>query len=144
MKKLSSILGILTTSLIFLSFTVSITASNPLITNNMINLSDQDSNIEIDDRSPEMIIDGNVIHTIWIQTGASWDDATDVALYYRRSPDLGETWETPIKIHTYIDKSNNNDPSPRRLAVDNGVVHICVTDYSHSDNGTSYLFYNTN
>ena len=117
-------------------FTDMAKATNPPITNNMFNLSEGDTEYGLDDRASEMVIDGNTIHTIWIQ----FEYGNSVKLYYRRSTDLGDTWESPVLLYEFIDKYSA-EPELRRLAVDNGVVHIAFPDYDYNDNGTGKLLY---
>ncbi len=112
-------------------------ATNPPITNNMINLSEGITQYGIQDQASEMVVDGNTIHTIWIQ----FEYNNSVKLFYRRSTDLGETWEAPIELYDFLDQINYAGPESRRLAVDNGVVHICIPDYDYYNDGTGKLFY---
>ena len=116
---------------------VNIFATNPIRSNRIVNLSEGETQDGLEDKSPEMIIEGNTIHTIWIH----FEYGKKSTLIYRRSTDLGKTWETPINIYNFMDNVNYSEPTNKRLAVDNGVVHICIPDYDYNDNGTARLFY---
>ena len=140
MKKLYPILSLLLTWSVVLFFSIKAFSTNPPVTNNMINLSEGVTEYGFEDRALEMVIDGYTIHTIWIQRTPTWD-ANGSYLFYRRSTDLGDTWENPIQLYQFIDESNSVDNTLRRLAVDNGVVHICTPDYDHANNGLGTLYY---
>lgn len=70
-------------------------ATNPEISKWIRNISEGEGadTTGFSDYAPEMIVSGNVIHTIWM-TNRNWESKQ---LFYRRSPDGGRTWE-PKKL----------------------------------------------
>ena len=109
-------------------------SNNPVISNFLTNLSEMVNQEAIYDIKPEMIIEGNTIHVVWIEQRYE-----NNKLYYCRSTNLGKTWQTPILIddQTFFDGYSN-----RKLAVDGNNVHIAigmtnVIYYSRSTDGGS-------
>jgi PKD repeat protein len=110
--------------------------TNPDLSNYLINLSEGSEGPGFDDRVPEIVVSGNSIHTLWVQYKS---DAAN--LYYRRSADLGKTWDEPILMKVLKYKSYAVEAENRRLAVEGENVHISVVDYDYNDNGTGRIFY---
>jgi PKD repeat protein len=110
---------------------------NPDLSKHLINLSEGIEGPGYDDKVPEIIVSGNTVHTVWVQSVAN----SEVYLYYRRSVDLGKTWEPARKILALKYRSYAIQVNSRKLAVDGDNVHICVADYDYSDNGTGRIFY---
>jgi hypothetical protein len=125
---------------ILLAFTV-ITINgftiNPDLSKHLVNLSEGKEGAGYDDKVPEIIVSGNTVHTVWVQSVGN----SEVYLYYRRSVDLGETWEPARQILALKYRSYAIQVDSRRLAVDGDNVHICVADYDYSDNGTGRVLY---
>ena len=112
-------------------------ATNPPITNNLINLSQGLLGEEYEDYVPEMIIEGNIIHALWT-TRVNGDEGY---LFYCRSTDLGETWEQPKQLYQYINGNYSNDETAKRLAVSGDNVYIGIADYNYGNNGTGYIYF---
>lgn len=110
--------------------------TNPDLSNYLINLSEGPEGVGLDDRVPEIVVEGNTVHTLWVQYASN-----EASLFYRRSADLGKTWEQPVLIKVLKYKSYAIEAENRRLAVEGNNVHIGVVDYDYSDNGTGRLFY---
>jgi PKD repeat protein len=110
---------------------------NPFVSNYLINLSEGEEGPGYDDKVPEIVVSGNTVHAAWVQSVAT----REAYLYYRRSTDLGETWEAPKVILAFKDRGKAIQVENRRLAVDGDVVHICAADYDYDDNGTGRLHY---
>lgn len=53
--------------ILFILSSFNSSATNPPITNQVINISEGDSAIGVTNYSPELVIDGNTIHAIWFQ-----------------------------------------------------------------------------
>ena len=122
----------------FLLFHVlfSVKATNPPISNNLINLSQGLMGAEYEDFVPEMIIEGNIIHAVW--TNRVGND--EGHLFYARSTDLGETWEQPKQIYQYKNGGSAIDVTAQRLAVSGNNVYIGIADYDYSNNGTGFIY----
>lgn len=93
-------------------------SNNPVISNFITNLSEMVGQEAIYDIKPEMIIEGNTIHVVWIEQRQN-----NNKLYYCRSINLGETWQKPILI---ADQNIFDGYSNRNLAVDGNNVHIAI------------------
>jgi Neuraminidase (sialidase) len=118
--------------LAFLMLTFYGIAINPDFSKFLINLSEGAEGPGYDDKVPEIVVSGNTVHVIWTQSVAN----QEAYLYYRRSTDLGETWEDPKVILAFKDRGKAIAVENRRLAVDGDVVHICAADYDYDDGGT--------
>lgn len=112
-------------------------ANNPEVSKYLKNLSSPVNSGVFDDVMPEMVIQGNSIHVVWIENVSSSENN----LYYCHSTDLGNTWETPVKIAVLKDGTNSKQPITRKLAVDGNTVHIAFNDYDYSDKGTAHIYY---
>jgi hypothetical protein len=112
---------------------------NPEVSNYLINLSEGEEGPGYSDVAPELVISGNTIHVIWVQSPPSYEDVP--SFYYCRSTDLGETWEAPQLIKKFKDTSIPSQVDSRRIAVDGDNVHICAADYDHGDKGIGRLYY---
>ncbi|NQU85913.1 MAG: PKD domain-containing protein, partial [Mariniphaga sp.] len=123
----------------FLFTTLISLGTNPPITNNLTNLSEGIAQAANDDRVPEMVIEGNIIHTVW----NVYVSGSEAYLYYRRSTDLGETWESPQLIYQFKDAAKATDYTSQRLAVSGNNVYIGFVDYDYNDNGTGKLYLST-
>lgn len=67
----------------------------------------------------EQIIDGNVIHVVWAKNSASYD------VWYRRSNDLGKTWEEPVLVVGNAGRQVVR--TERMMSVSSGKVFIVAT-----------------
>lgn len=67
----------------------------------------------------EQIIDGNVIHVVWAKNSASHE------VWYRRSNDLGKTWEEPVLVVGNTDREVAR--TERMMSVSGGKVFIVAT-----------------
>jgi hypothetical protein len=112
-------------------------AVNPDRSPTLINLSASVNPEPLDDSYPEMIIEGNTIHLTWLE----YKYGTENWLYYRRSTDLGKTWEAAKQIIKLKSSDYMRYPQSRELAVDGNNVHIAVCDYDYPKNGTGSIFY---
>jgi PKD repeat protein len=129
-------------ALILLAFVFSVLngfAINHEVSKYLINLSEGEEGPGYNDKVPEMVISGNTIHVVWVQSPPSYEDVP--SLFYCRSTDLGETWEAPQLIKKFKDTGIPSQLESRRLAVDGENVHICAADYDHGDNGIGKLYY---
>lgn len=122
---------------IFAIFPFNVFSVNPDLSNYLINLSEGSAGPGYDDKVPEIAVSGNNLHIIWIQSVAN----NEANLYYRRSTDLGQTWEAARLIMTFKNRGYATQEDSRRLAVDGDVVHICAADYDYDNNGTGNVHY---
>lgn len=113
------------------------TAENPNLSAFLVNLSSTVNTEALDDVYPEMVIEGDFIHVLWIE----YKYGTENWMYYCRSTDLGKTWETPKQIIKLKSSDYARLPASRELAVDGQNVHIAVCDYDYSANGTGLIHY---
>lgn len=67
----------------------------------------------------EQIIDGNVIHVVWAKNSASHE------VWYRRSNDLGKTWEEPVLVVGNTGREVAR--TERMMSVSGGKVFIVAT-----------------
>lgn len=67
----------------------------------------------------EQIIDGNVIHVVWAKNSASYE------VWYRRSNDLGKTWEEPVLVVGNAGRAVVR--TERMMSVSSGKVFIVAT-----------------
>ena len=111
-------------------------ASNPLITNNLTNLSQGLLPAEYEDHNPEMVIEGNTIHAVWTNRAGN----TDGYLFYSRSTDLGETWETPQQIWQYKDGGYATEVVSRKLAVSGNEVYLCFPHFDYYNRNSDGLY----
>ncbi len=126
--------------IILLSFAMVVTngfSINPEVSKYLINLSEGEEGPGYDDKYPEIVISGNTIHAVWTQKVSG----SEAHFYYRRSTDLGETWEAPQKLMVYKNSGYGLEVNSRRLAVDGDVVHVCTADYDYDDDGTGKIHY---
>lgn len=108
------------------------------ISNRMVNLSRIEGEKEQESVTIDRQIEGNTIHLLWVE----YEYNKPGKLYYRRSADLGETWDNPILIMTQSDSGELTGSEYRKsMAVSGNTVHIAVTDYNYADNGTGRLYY---
>ncbi len=126
----------ITFSILFL-FSVFVSAQNHELSKHITKLSEWSGQADVQDWVPEMEIVGQTIHTIWVR----YVSGSEGYLYYRRSTDLGETWEAPKLIHTYTDIDYVIDYNHRKLAVEGDKVYIATTDYKYQDKGTGRVFF---
>ena len=79
-------------------------------------------------------MDGNTIHLLWAEF-AKQSDGT-YGLWYRRSTDLGKTWEDArliVKTRTDQFMNINSGANNKLMAVSNGHVHITVMDCDENE-----------
>ena len=82
-----------------------------------------------DHQKMQVEMDGNTIHLLWAEF-AKQSDGT-YGLWYRRSTDLGKTWEDArlvVKTRTNQFMNINSGANNKLMAVNNGHVHITVMD----------------
>src|SRR5574344_2325040 len=110
---------------------------NPPISNFITLLSTNENSVSVDDTYPEMVIVGNTIHVVWSQLSGNYH------VFYRRSTDLGKTWEEPRIVYslTYQTRESIKNPCSRKLAVDGNNVHIALCDMNQSENWASKIVY---
>lgn len=123
--------------LVLFFFAMQSNAANPEVSKYLKNLSASLNTEAIDDVAPEIVVQGNTVHVVWIEDKYGVQNP----LYYCRSTDLGNTWETPILISRLVDKQYATQPATRKLAVDGNNVHIAFCDYNWSENGTGRIYY---
>ena len=73
----------------------------------------------------EVAIDGNTIHLSWVEFTKQADNTYNV--WYRRSLDLGKTWEDAkviFKSRTDQILNINSGAANRYMVVDNGHIHM--------------------
>ncbi|MFV0391404.1 MAG: LamG-like jellyroll fold domain-containing protein [Paludibacteraceae bacterium] len=116
-----------------------ITAVNPSVSTYWTNLSGSLNTDSQDERNAEFIVEGNTLHTVWLE----YKYGTTATIWYRRSTDLGKTWENPVKIYELLEKNSPPITSgySKILSVENSVVTITFADYEYSNNGTGKIFY---
>ncbi len=141
MKNISNIISILwfylVSMLVCMVLPVDLPAANPDIAPWMANLSGALNQDGFDNKMPEMIVNGNTIHVVWIEEKYQ----TSCNVYYSRSTDLGKSWEKPIAIQKLTDNDYALSPETRKLAVDGNNVHICAPDYDWSAGGIGRIYY---
>lgn len=122
-------------------FLTSAYGTNPVFSPYFKNLSGEVNTANLNDIVPEVAISGNTIHLVWLEY--NYSDAEPLSkIYYRRSLDLGKTWEAPQLLLTIHDASNvMQGNSVKKLSVEGNNVHICVPDYAYNENGTGRLYY---
>lgn len=84
----------------------------------------------------EVAIDGNTIHLYWMDGNVSSDNT--VKVWYRRSTDLGKTWENAHVLLTTHWRSLLN-ANNKLMSVSNGRVHFAVLDEEESLASVVYL-----
>ena len=114
----------------------SVKAANPSITSNLVNLSQGLLSSEYEDFVPEMIIEGNTIHVVWTSRAGNYEGY----VFYARSTDLGETWETPRQIWQYKDGGYATEVVSQKLAVSGNNVYICFPHFDYYDRNTDGLY----
>ncbi len=142
-KKMKGQIRIIFSLFAVLFFVNDMFADNPVMSNYMFNMSMGTEYSAQEDYVPEMVIEGNFIHTVW----TSYTGGDDAYLYYRRSEDLGKTWGAPQKLVRFNNLNYARDIAAVRLAVSNNQVHIAYSDNSgggrlyylkSSDNGKTF------
>jgi hypothetical protein len=126
-----------TLCLFFFLFVLQVKAINPEVSKYLKNLSAPVNSEAIDDVAPEIVVQGNTVHVVWIEDKYGVQNP----LYYCRSTDLGKTWDKPILIGKLVDKQYATQPATRKLAVDGNNVHIVFCDYNWGDSGTGRIYY---
>jgi len=92
------------------------------------------------DDNPEIAISGTTVHVLWAARKA--DNFNEHVLYYRRSTDLGKTWQPKIQLMAskeVILLSREN----RKLTVSGNTVHIFQNHYRGSWYGVLTYFRST-
>jgi hypothetical protein len=145
MKKLSHLskkqIIQLSVAVAFLVCSFSAKAANPVFSPYFINLSGEVNTANLDDVVPEVVISGNTIHMVWLEYNNAYTEPLS-KIYYRRSLDLGKTWEAPQLLLTIHDANNVREGnSVKKLSVEGNNVHICVPDYDYYENGSGRLYY---
>ncbi|HPQ13488.1 MAG TPA: hypothetical protein PLQ60_08485, partial [Paludibacteraceae bacterium] len=119
-------------------FCFSAKAVNPVFSPYFKNLSGEVNTADLNDVVPEVAINGNTIHLVWLEY--KYNDVNKI--YYRRSLDLGKTWEEPKLILSINDGSYvRNGNYVKKLSVEGNNIHICVPNYAYYENGTARLYY---
>lgn len=126
--------SILSTLILFLSIIPGL-SQNQTIGNFLTLLSTQENSVSVNDTYPEMVIVGNTIHVIWTQLSGNYH------VIYRRSTDLGKTWEEPRIVYSFIYQTREpiTHPRSRKLAVDGTNVHIALCEAANSASQIVYL-----
>jgi hypothetical protein len=138
MKSYNKTLCVITISVFILSGLCSYSI-NPVLSNYLINLSEGAEGPGYNDKVPEMVISGNTVHIIWVHNPPSYKGQS--TLMYRRSTDLGETWENAKELMVFKDGNYGTEEMSRRLAVDGEKVFVCTADYDYGDNGTGKIHF---
>jgi len=112
-------------------------ANNPKMSNYLANLSMTVNTEAVDDVVPEMVIEGNTIHVVWMENKYGVENP----FYYCRSLDLGKTWEAPKLLAKLKDGEYARQAKSRKLAVDGNNVHVAFCDYNYAGNGTGRIYY---
>ena len=121
-------------------------ARNPDISDWTRNLSESAGDMELgeEDFAQEIVVVGSTVHVMWITRNL---DFSGYRLYYRRSTDNGNTWES--KQLLFEDDDLVTDKAYKRMVVTGSTVHIAFSYYSGSwygvlgyvrstDNGASF------
>jgi hypothetical protein len=90
----------------------------------------------------EVAIDGNTIHLSWVELTKQADNTYNV--WYRRSLDLGKTWEDAkviFKARTNQILNINSGSANRYMVVDNGHIHMAFVQNNTTDDERSYIAY---
>lgn len=90
----------------------------------------------------EVAIDGNTIHLSWVEFTKQADNTYNV--WYRRSLDLGKTWEDAkviFKARTNQILNINSGAANRYMVVDNGHIHMAFVQNRTNDDERSYIAY---
>lgn len=96
---------------------------------NWMNLTDGfTSDHSYNNQKIEVAIDGNTIHLLWVEFNKRGEK--QYGFWYRRSTDLGKTWEDAKLITTVRTEENISGygAAKRIMAAGNGRVHIALTD----------------
>jgi PKD repeat protein len=119
-------------------FIAKTSAINPEVSTYLKNLSASLTTSAIKDANSEMVISGNKIHIVWIQF-----ETNNYKLYYIRSVNLGNTWETPrlITLFKYPVGDFASNAANRKLAVDGENVHIAICDMDFYNGFASKVYY---
>lgn len=114
----------------------SIKAQNPHYSDFWTNLSSELNLNSEDDLKPEVVIDDNIIHVVWVEY--KYNETANI--WYTRSLNLGETWETPIKLFELTNKINvySQNTFSKILAVNGNTINIAFSDTEASN---SYLYF---
>ena len=90
----------------------------------------------------EVAIDGNTIHLSWVEFTKQADNTYNV--WYRRSLDLGKTWEDAkviLKARTNQILNINSGAANRFMVVNNGHIHMAFVQNNTTDDERSYIAY---
>ena len=90
----------------------------------------------------EVAIDGNTIHLAWVEFAKQADGSYNV--WYRRSSDLGKSWEDARVITKLRDSqilNINSESCNRFMVADNGYVHMAFVQNKQNDDQRSYIQY---
>lgn len=107
-------------------------ASRDSIPNNYgkwVNLTDGYTEDKGDHQKMQVEIEGNTIHLCWVEFAKSEDNRYNI--WYRRSTDLGKTWEEPqIVFKTYSNGylNINNGCVSKLMSVSGNYIHFAVVD----------------
>ncbi len=81
-----------------------------------------------DSRYPAVAVEGKKMYIVWLLA-----EGKNTNLYFKRSSDEGETWNSARKI-----SNEKSDCLPPALAVNSGIVHVAWVDYAETINGEIY------
>ena len=95
-----------------------------------------------DHHKMEVAIDGNTIHLAWVEFAKQSDNSYRV--WYRRSTDLGKTWENAkvvLKLRNNNVLNINSGALNHYMVVSNGKIHMVFTQNKNNDDEKSHLIY---
>ncbi len=103
-------------------------AKNPDVSFWMENLSESDA---VDapgytDNSPEIFVEGNTVHVMWITAAEDEEKKSVYQVNYCRSLDNGTTWEPHVTVFSSYDLYDSK--TQKNLVVEGNYVHIAVSD----------------
>lgn len=90
---------------------------------------------EYDNSKLEQVIEENTIHLVWKE----YNSNQNYKVYYRRSTDLGKTWEEAKVIYTASGYLEDN--CTKMLSVSGNNVHVAICDYDYPAGGIGFLVY---
>ncbi|OQC44742.1 MAG: PKD domain protein [Bacteroidetes bacterium ADurb.Bin028] len=127
-------------SLLILVLNYTSKAQNPHYSDYWKNLSGELNQNQEADIVPEIIIEGNTIHVIWLE----YKSSVTANLWYCHSNDLGITWDEAQKLFEFDDKSGNLgmiNAFSKIMSVNGSTVNLSFSDYFYYENGIGKLYF---